>query len=226
VKKRLQLILAGSMLLPGSTGVLLAANAHCRSWVTQAATETAETVVAKKRHYSKKVLAAWAVWRAKHPNAKPVRRTPVLRPGSFMSAKVPDVLGFYCDVSVSTVDEAIATILQPVEAVTTTGPPDAAVDSTDSPGPFTLIADDPAPGDTSTSAWPPMFSSPTGYGSAPVAPPSGTPPSDDPPTTGSSVPPSTPTPPAAVAAEPSSLLLLGTGIVAAAGLFRRRKLQS
>jgi len=221
VKKQLQLILVGSMFLPGSTGVLLASNAHCRSWVEQAATQTVETVVAKKRHYSKKVLAAWAVWRAEHPNAKPIRRKPVLRPGSFRSPKVKDVLGFYCDVTADTVDEAIATILQPVEAATAPATPDVAVDSTDDPGPFTPIAAVPPPPDTTTSAWPPMFSIPTGYG---AGPPSGSPPSGDPPTTGSSVPPPPPIVPVAVAAEPSSLLLLGTGIVAATGLFRRRKL--
>jgi PEP-CTERM motif len=225
MKKRLQLILVGSMLLPGSTGVLLASNAHCRTWVEQAATQAAKTVAATKRHYSKKVLAAWAVWRAEHPNPKPVRHKPVLRPGSFRSPKVQDVLGFNCDVAAETVDEAIATILQPVETATAPGTPDVAADSTDStdaPSPFTLIADDPPPPDTPTSEWPPMFSGPTGYGSVP---PSGSPPSGNPPTTGSSAPPP-PTVPVAVAAEPSSLLLLGTGIVAAAGLFRRRKLQS
>jgi len=231
MKKRLQLILVGSLLLPCSTGVLLASDAHCRSWVAEVATQASATVSAKKRHYSKKVLAAWAVWRGEHPNAKPIRRKPVMHPGSLIAGQAPDVLGFYCDVSVATVDDTIATILQPVETATDGGAPDAAVALTDSPGLFSTIADDPLPPYTSPSAEPPAFSGPASFGIPPLtgslgpgAPPSGipSPPSDDPPTTGTSVP----TPPVAVAAEPSSLLLLSTGIVAAAGLFRRRRLQS
>ena len=222
MKKRWQFILVGSLLLPCSTGMLLASNAHCRSWVAQAATQTTDTVVATRRHYSRKVLAGWAVWRAAHPNAKPVRAKPVPRP--FVS---PDMLDLFCDVSAATVDEAITTIMEPIENATAPDTPEIAVDSMDSPGLFTLIADDPTTPDTSE---PPVFDTPTGFGPpltsgiAPVSglPPVGTPPSGDPPTTGSSAPP----PPVAVAAEPSSLLLLGTGIVAAAGLFRRRKLQS
>ena len=44
MKKRLQLILVGSLLLPCSTGVLLASNAHCRSWVAQAVTQIVKQV--------------------------------------------------------------------------------------------------------------------------------------------------------------------------------------
>ncbi|HZL28633.1 MAG TPA: PEP-CTERM sorting domain-containing protein [Acidobacteriaceae bacterium] len=237
MKKRLQLILVGSLLLPCSTGVLLASNAHCRSWVAQAATQSAEKVVAKKRHYSKKVLAVWAAWRAKHPNAKPVGSKPRRRPASFTSPQVRDVLGFYCDVAAETVDEAIATIVQPVANATAPAPPDVAVDATDAPGPFTLLADGPQPPDDSVPGGPPMSSGPTGYGYPPTTgmpfpgvPPAGSPPSGlpplgwpttgNPPTTGSSVPP----PPVAVTPEPNSLLLLGTGIASAAGLLRQRKL--
>jgi len=237
VKKRLQLILVGSLLLPCSTGVLLASNAHCRGWVAQAATQSAEKVVAKKRRYSKKVLAAWAAWRAKHPNARPVGRKPRRRPASFTSPQVPDVLGFYCDIAAETVDEAIATIVQPVASATAPAPPDGAVDATDAPGPFTLLADGPQPPDDSVLGWPPMSSGPAGYGYPPTTgtpfpgvPPSGNPPSGlppvgwpptgNPPTTGSSVPP----PPVAVTPEPNCLLLLGTGIASAARLLRRRKL--
>jgi hypothetical protein len=231
VKKRLQVILIGSFLVPSSTGVLFASNARCHAWVAQAATEAVQTVVEKKRHYSRKVLAAWAVWRAQHPNAKPIVRVPVARPRKQMVARDPEGLWFDCDATASSEDEAVAIVTEIATQAAPAPPADLFADFADAPGIYTVVADAAATPDTAAPVFgfPPVFSLPGGPGGSnfpPISsiPPPQTPPSGDPPTTGSTVPPPiAPTPPVAVAAEPSSMVLLGTGIVAGVGTLRRRK---
>jgi hypothetical protein len=229
VKKRLQVILIGSLLVPSSTGVLLASNARCHAWVAQVATEAAQTVVEKKRHYSRKVLAAWAVWRAQHPNAKPVARTTNSRPHK-QAARVPGELWFNCDAIASGEDEGIPIVTEIATPAAPAPPPDLFADSTDAAGFYTLVPDAVPSPDTPAFAFgfPPVSALFGGAGGSNLPPISSVPPpSDNPPTTGSTVPPPTaPAPPVAVAVEPSSLVLLGTGIVVAVGTFRRRKRSS
>jgi hypothetical protein len=219
VKKWLQLVLLLNVLVFGSTDVLLASDTACRVWVTQVAAQTAQAVENTRRHYSKKVLAAWAAWRRGHPHAKLAPQRPAPRhPGRYTETELNARLESVC--GLSTVDADLTTFALP-EAPAELPVYELAPASEDSPLPALLAEVGPAPLSTKASPW---SGFPGGFDGGPSMGPSPRTPEDlppsNPPTGGSSVPPLTP--PTAVTPEPSSLLLLGTGVLALAGVIRRR----